>query len=270
MVFWYNPDPEVDKMNVPKLKLGQKEISDCLLYGERPYVIVSSDEVCFRSPVIQICPIHSDPKEIHLFDVVYNSQSDRVSVIKVEQIRTVNSFELTKYHHTLNDDIIKKIDRALAGLLGIQPVEKEVPKYVVSDPSYAINEALTTCSENLIDRIKEMIETKPDILVQPVEPLQPISMSQEHKPTENAEAASIAESTTKRKKHIVMVRPKKKMRNIIPIRKPGERHDWTEEEIKQFYSDYAKYDMESVMHKYGCESRKQVYDLSHRLSTKLK
>ena len=45
MVFWYNIDPSVDKHNVPKIQKYGESYTDRILYGHRPWLVVSSDDV---------------------------------------------------------------------------------------------------------------------------------------------------------------------------------------------------------------------------------
>jgi len=129
MVFWYDPNPEIDKSNVPPKIVDGHPIKDYTMYGERPYVVVSSDAICRLGRVVQVCPIgtKSDNKDNFPYDVSYNSFSDTgVSVIKCGQIRTVNSAELFKYECMLDDDIMDQVEDRLKELLGLSETQIEV------------------------------------------------------------------------------------------------------------------------------------------------
>lgn len=146
MVFWYNPDPEINKNNVPDKIVDGRTIKDWTMYGERPYVVVSANSVCRLGRIVQICPIGTKSKDNDFpYDVVYNSFSGTgQSVIRCEQIRTVNSAELTEYECMLDDDIMDMVDAKLRELIGLDDVVNEVEVPVISMDASEV--------EDLIDR----------------------------------------------------------------------------------------------------------------------
>lgn len=153
MVFWYDPNPEIDKENVPPKVVNDRPVKDFTMYGERPYVVVSSDEVCRQARVVQVCPIGTKDKDkdIYPYDVVYNSNSKTgQSAIRCEQIRTVNSDELSRYECMLDDDIMDRVAEKLKLLLGISECELEVETPVIAMSAEEV--------EDLIDA--KMIESK--------------------------------------------------------------------------------------------------------------
>ena len=135
MVFWYDPNPEIDKNNVPAKIVDGHSIKDYTMYGDRPYVVVSSDEVCRMGRIVQVCPIgtKSKDKEDFVYDVTYNSFSNTgLSVIRCEQVRTVNSEELYKYECMLDDDVMDQVAEKLKLLLGIADTVDVVESPVIS------------------------------------------------------------------------------------------------------------------------------------------
>lgn len=143
MVFWYDPDPDTDKSNVPPKEVDGHIIKDYIMYGERPFVVVSSDEACRLSPVVQVCPIGSKVKENSQYDVIYNSFNDSgQSVIKCDQIKTINSSELYKYECMLDDIVMDEVTLKLRMLLGITDTETEVELPVVAMSAEEVEELI--------------------------------------------------------------------------------------------------------------------------------
>lgn len=127
MVFTYNINPDVDKRNVPPITIrGGKERKDFKEYGERYFVIVSSDDVCQEFKTVCIVPFttYREKEGIQKSDNhVYFNYLGEVAEVLCEHIYTVNATELELYSTTLNDCVMSEIDKKLAMNLSI-PYEK--------------------------------------------------------------------------------------------------------------------------------------------------
>lgn len=161
MVFWYDPNPEIDKNNVPAKTINGFAIKDYTMYGDRPYVVVSSDKVCRLGRVVQVCPISTKDKdkESYPYDVVYNSFSGTgQSAIRCEQIRTVNSEELFRYECMLDDDIMEQVTEKLRDLLGVDYIESEVEVPVVAMTSEEVEELVDSRMISVKEETTSMID----------------------------------------------------------------------------------------------------------------
>lgn len=127
MVFTYNINPDVDKRNVPPIIIrGGKERKDFKEYGERYFVIVSSDDVCQEFKTVCIVPLttYREKEGIQKSDNhVYFNYLGEVAEVLCEHVYTVNATELELYSTTLNDCVMSEIDKKLAMNLSI-PYEK--------------------------------------------------------------------------------------------------------------------------------------------------
>lgn len=189
MVFWYDPNPAIDKENVPPKVVNDRPVKDFTMYGERPYVVVSSDEVCRQARVVQVCPIGTKDKDKDVFpyDVVYNSNSKTgQSAIRCEQIRTVNSDELSSYECMLDDEIMDQVAEKLRLLLGISENEIEIESPVIAMSAEEVEDLIDAKmlesrneTTNMIDAaVARILNGVSSVLnarsaVRPIEPVNP-------------------------------------------------------------------------------------------------
>lgn len=125
MVFYYNIDPSVDKKNVPPINVLGRQRYDNREYGWRPFVVISSDEVCQLNRTVCITPMRStSDKDIQqLENRVYFNYGSELAEVLCEHIYTVNTSELTRYDSFLNECVMSEIDKKIAMNLSI-PYER--------------------------------------------------------------------------------------------------------------------------------------------------
>ena len=214
MVFWYDPNPDIDKNNVPSKTVNGFAIKDYTMYGDRPYVVVSSDDVCRLGRVVQVCPIGTKDKDTksYPYDVVYNSFSGTgLSVIRCEQIRTVNSAELHRYECMLDDDIMDQVAEKLQALLGIDCTESEVEVPVVSMTSEEVEELVDAKMISVKEETTSMIDAAVARILNAfsafahnksnniLRPLSPAPAAEDNQPMKHAKRSIIV---TERKKRL--------------------------------------------------------------------
>lgn len=122
MVFWYSVNSNVDKNNSPMIEIDGKKYQDSIEYGNRPWVVVSTDAINRRNRMCTIAPLsssisnHQDnsPNKVHIYFM------GRDTTILCEQLRTVNVVELQEYANTLTDEVMELVDEGIMYALGIK------------------------------------------------------------------------------------------------------------------------------------------------------
>lgn len=287
MVFWYDPNPEIDKSNVPTKLIGTREIQDNIIYGRRPWVLVSSDDACMKSKIVQVCPIHNNPKQSFPNDVLFYFKSGD-SAIKCEQIRTVNADELQEYDCILDEDIMERVDICLKRLLGLKDKEVVVEKIVTSASMKQIEELIMGIVNTQVEEAKRQVADNVDVedaVLRISEGISNLFDLSKVAPRRVAPEVEIPEPLNvpddnignrvmplKNPNHkggrAPVVCGTKQMKNIIPVRSVGDRHNWTESEMIEFMHDFSEYNAESLMKKYGCSTFKQLRDLKYTITKK--
>lgn len=117
MVFSYNINPRINKLEHPSISVNGKIYHDYNTYGYRPWIVVSvnNNHMCSVIPMStgQAFTEFENDTRVDL------RVDDTDSCALCEKIRTINSVELGKYITTLSKEDIEKIDRAILNHLGI-------------------------------------------------------------------------------------------------------------------------------------------------------
>lgn len=91
--------------------------------GIRPVLIVQNDRGNQHSPTVIVAAITTRRKKttlpVHVEITAAESGLTRDSVVLTEQVRTLEKTRLTRYLGTLDEDAMKRIDRALGVSLKI-------------------------------------------------------------------------------------------------------------------------------------------------------
>lgn len=134
MVFWYDINPNQNKMLNPKVIVRNSEFTDFAEYGKRPWVVVSGDEFNSMNMYCSIVPLSAGvrcPSEFELKINLFNKEATAIC----SQIRFVNGVELKDWMIMLNPDIMEKIDEKIAKYLDIKQSVNNmtIPNSVVVD-----------------------------------------------------------------------------------------------------------------------------------------
>lgn len=114
----------------------------------RPSVILSADINNDNNSVVTIAAITSSDKSTKEYACVqFESNSKSINAILLNQVRTVNKYELTEYFGRLTDDVMKQVDKVLAKQFDID----------VFDDSEIINKLMNKISYNLNELISDKI-----------------------------------------------------------------------------------------------------------------
>lgn len=154
MVFWYSLNNGVDKNSSPTIELEGKKYIDSLEYGNRPWLVVSCDEINRKNRLCTVVPLSSSlsnyddnsPNKVHIYFMGRNT------TILCEQIRTINSIELQEYANTLSDEVMDMVDKGIRYSLGV----KESIEDIMSSSS--VSEALSQIDSVIEKVIKSRIQ----------------------------------------------------------------------------------------------------------------
>lgn len=274
MVFWYSIDERVGRTNVPKLDIDGKSYNDRLMYGARPWVVVSSEDICRRNTVVSVLPIFDTSEQKFIKDPahIYLKFKGKDSVIVTEQIRSVNSIELQEYMCILEDDYLAEVDVVLANTLGINNVRNTLA-------STGSLESIENVIASIVEkRVSQALEYLPkadnvdieDAAIRIAENLQVLFDTHEEQENKGVED----ECNTRGSKTSITQAPvsntPKNNSDIQVVRSIDEKyHRWTECEMIEFAHDLEDLTPEQLMKKYGCTSKKTLQQLKSRIMRKL-
>jgi mRNA interferase MazF len=121
MVFWFNPYPQEDEKGYHSTEVNGRKFKSYVQAGHRPWVVVSCDESNTALPVCSIVPLTTaDRVDIPIH--VHFDYKNKKEIVLTEQIITVDSFLLREYEGVVSQEIMEKIDEALAIQLGLKPL----------------------------------------------------------------------------------------------------------------------------------------------------
>lgn len=100
-----------------------KREDTCLIRGDRPVVIVSSDEVNRNTRILTVVPLTSSPAQLARGDGTYGqvllTGYGAPSMAMTRQVHAVDTDDLTEYRGHLTDADMLRLDTALRRALGI-------------------------------------------------------------------------------------------------------------------------------------------------------
>lgn len=265
MVFWYNCDENIDKYNVPKKVVHDREILDRVFYGLRPWLVVSSDEYSIQSSLVQIVPIHSNPRIRDNPNHVYTKIGNKceMSVIVCDQVRTVNVLELTDYYCALSDKVIDEVDEKLAVILGISKRKKE------DIVTFDMVEGIVL---SVVKKLMDSVKNEKLVIDNNIAKHLPIIETENQNEIKNNTQENTNENQNEENEKLrinTKFKGKKHLDHVKIVRGYTEkRHNWTKSEIKMFLQDCEEYSVGVLMKKYGCLDRKSLYQLRYYLSKK--
>lgn len=100
-----------------------KREDTCLIRGDRPVVIVSSDKVNCNTRTITVVPLTSSLAQLARGDGTYDqvllTGYGAPSMALTRQVRAMGTDDLTEYREHLTDADIRRLDEALRRVLGV-------------------------------------------------------------------------------------------------------------------------------------------------------
>lgn len=111
-VYWFNPT-KVYGGNLNFTGFNGKEYKSSVQMGNRPWLVISNNEGNASSPTCNIVPITTEEKADIPVHVHFNYEGKRQTLL-VEQPKTVDCLALKDYICTLSDDLMEKVEKAIA------------------------------------------------------------------------------------------------------------------------------------------------------------
>lgn len=100
-----------------------KREGTCLIRGDRPVVIVSSDEVNCNTRIVTVAPLTSSPAQLARGDGTYDqvllTGYGAPSMALTRQVHAVDTDDLTEYRGHLTDADMLRLDAVLRRALGV-------------------------------------------------------------------------------------------------------------------------------------------------------
>ena len=157
MVFSYAIDKNQNKYQ-STISINGSVYSDHIQHGVRDWVVISNDDNNMCSPTCNIIPITSQTNKTVLpTHVEFEYQGKKLTVL-CEQIRTINAIELQTYRYFINNNLMDKIEDALAIQLGMSKV------YGVSNTSLEkIEEIIDNIVKSKVIAYTKSVSTTMDI-----------------------------------------------------------------------------------------------------------
>lgn len=247
MVFYYNVFDAVARNSVPSLQsraLGRFQKQE--EYGSRPFLVVSSNEICSHNKQIQVVPLFGlkSGQSEHSNRVYFDFKHTKTE-IACDQIYTLFANDIREYDTTLSEELMTKVDQQLAVNLDInysalksnasmkeieaiisqivkQQVEAEKSKQEAQKDNVSVDDVVLEIGQGLMDLFDADSKSK--------------SNSAELSKHIQETAAPINDE---------------KESNVI-IRKPNERFSWNTQNMKTFLEDCERYDSDTMVKRYSC------------------
>lgn len=276
MVFWYNPNPVVNKFNATAKDARGNIRKSSVQAGRRPYVVISCDEGNLTASTCNIAPITDEEKTklpVHV-DVYFNG---RVNTVLLEQVITVDQYALKDYICMFTDEIMVKIERALTVQYSIRPsllygdfdlsnviesLEKVITRIIENKTAMqqARPQATITEVEDVAMKLGAMIEELVGTSEVKIEEKQQMSVGNESHP--------ISEVQNQKSEHKPIVESSKLQPSVEPQSNPVKnkttgRIKWTDELRHQYLKDCDEMSPQEVADKYGFSTIKSVFQTKY-------
>lgn len=248
MVFYYNVFDAVERNSLPQSQVRSlKRVRSNDDYGSRPFLVVSSNEICSRNKQIQVVPLFGmKSNQSEHPNRVYFEFKHTKTEIACDQIYTIFANDIKDYDTTLSDDLMSAVDKQIAVNLDI-------------DYSALKSNASMKEIEAIISQIvKQQVEAekanqkaqKDNVSVDDVV----LEIGQGLMDLFNDSDSKSKSSSTELAKHIQETAAPisdEKESNVI-IRKSNERFSWTMQNMKTFLEDCERYDADTMLKRYSC------------------
>lgn len=118
-VYWFDPIKAYGGYDT-FIGFNGREYKSSIQLNNRPWLVVSNNEGNFSSPTCNIVPITLEDKTDIPVHVHFNYEGKRQTIL-VEQVRTVDCLALTDYIYTVSDELMEKVEKAMAVQYSIRP-----------------------------------------------------------------------------------------------------------------------------------------------------
>lgn len=166
MVFWFDQKSYGGGVDFREyVGSNGKTYKSHIQMNYRPYLVVSNDSGNSSSPTCNIVPITTSDDKTEIPVHVRFIFEGEPQYILCEQVRTVDTMALGKYHCTLSDEIMKKVEQAMAIQFAIRP-EISLTDF---DLSNTVKTLETMVEKILQNKMKQMEERSVKIPISDIE-----------------------------------------------------------------------------------------------------
>lgn len=283
MVFWFDPAVYGEKITY-KSKRG--ELKSCVQNFNRPYLVISNDENNANSSTCNIVPITLEDKNPIPVHVNYIYAGKRQTVL-VEQVRTVDIEALGSYIYTINDSVMKEVEKAIAIQFSVRPTLTQVDFQLESTMNH-LEDIITNIIQTKVQEIKAQqnvipvtqIEDTALRLGQMIEDLMDVPQTTKQNPIEPApkteETEIVVQEVEKEETNHSPLRKRKDYSGMSPIEKFNAKYNIvTQEEenvepapqpIEEEKPEVVKNPTKGKRNVWTTETRKQYLEDCERLS----
>ena len=124
MVFWFNLDETVPKEGKKVISMQGNDYADSLMYGDRPWLVVSCDANNTVSRNVTIVPLTTSLDKYSKSYHVSVYLNGCMNTVLCEHLHTCSYSELGEYLCTVSDTVLDRVEDAIMTHLGIRSVKK--------------------------------------------------------------------------------------------------------------------------------------------------
>lgn len=286
MVFWYDVDPTSEKNSEHMITVDGTKYHDYIMYGNRPWVVVSCEENNVRNQMVTVVPMSTGKAFTSRYNYAHVDIffAGKDTCVMCEQLRTINAIELKDYISTLDDSVMDKIEDAIMFQTGIKNKIKfgdentksaleKIEHIIEGIIRTKINEVVTERTpqkdiEDAVVRLSDSIESMFQDKVKGFEDnrTQVYEKSASIKVETEAEANKESEIDKFYKRYP----EEKKESHRLTISTSGDcfMRRWDKKAAQEFINDFDKMDADDVMKKWGYRTRKTCMNMKYYLQKK--
>lgn len=297
MVFWFNPDEVYgDSMEFEGFN-NHKTYKSSVQHGKRPWLVVSNDDGNQSSYTCNVVPLTTEDKANIPVHIHFDYEGRRNTIL-CEQPRTIDKAALGSYLYTISDELMFKVEKAMAVQFGIRPVitytdftldnvvdhlrnivdhilqekSKMIEQQVQSQqnrgggvPMSKIEDAaieLGSVIENLVG-VTPSVNPKTIVEEKPEQKEKPQILADTQPKTVTTGNSQIDKFNRRMEKSQQLQSGKKQQPQQPTPEKKSKRNSWTEESRKQYLQDCETMTPQELMKKYNFKSIQSVFQTKY-------
>lgn len=288
-VYWFDPLESYGGYDT-YLAFNGKEYPSSVQRNKRPWMVVSNDIGNSTSPTCNIIPITTSETKSDIPTHVTYIFEGKTQTVLCEQIRTVDCLALKEYSHTVSDEILEKVEKALTIQFNIRPTVTYAD-FTLDSTIRHLEVVIANIISNKVELVKQelqkqqtpvgvipksQIEDAAINLSQMIEDLVGTIKVEDAKPIkEDTPKSTVSSHVIKPKITPTMSQvdkfnarynkenPEPKSKKSVDTTKSAPRNKWTIESRQQYLNDCDKLSPQEVMKKYGFTKIQSVFQTKY-------
>ena len=269
MVFWFDLS-EVYQTQSQYKGFNNKIYSSHIQMGNRPYMVLSSEDSNSYYPVCTVAPITTDRSKPKLSTHVTYYYEGKLQTILLEQITTVDMMALGDYVCCVSDEVLEKVEMALKEQFSIRTSVmysdevtgntlkylEEVVSNIIQQKSEDMNKSRQQINhKDLEDTALQLGQMIEDLFAIKNRVSSPNTVSESPQVTLEQTVEDKGEKDVEKDTEITPEKlksfiNKRTTKNIRGKKKKRTYNRWTYERRKQFLEDYSNMTIEQMSEKY--------------------